>query len=259
LTECTSRVTISFLPPKARQRLIISPYRDHATLEGSTPMLKFSKKNGCRNLIGTYCLCLSVLLSGCHKQKPPTLIRSASAVNKPVARSSSSSAPSTNTTFPPVSRLSGSGNSEGLRQPQNADQGDYITYTFQAYEKLECQVNWDQRCFEDVVIDAGDGFQACNISWTITSQVPDPQKPHNGSASSGTSAFAANLYPNEKENPARYRSIGIRIFANGSGDWLNRAGAAITLMNVEMSVIDDRATNADRRREGCTFNLRPLG
>jgi hypothetical protein len=117
---------------------------------------------------------------------------------------------------------------------------------------VECQVDWDQNCTHLENLTAPAGLQACNVYWTITTQVPEGghEWPTEG-AFALVDAFPADYFPNDTEKPARFRTFRLYVTAHGTGNWLRRAGAGITLKTIGITVLDASATNVDRRREGC--------
>ena len=110
------------------------------------------------------------------------------------------------------------------------------------YAYWECDADWNEKCEGDEIIQAPAGWQVCKAVFTI--QTSDG---HDAWFRADPTAF----YPNDGQDPDRYRAVSYTIHAEGNGNIFDHRGSKERVESIGLDLIPADADNFDRYWEGC--------
>jgi hypothetical protein len=177
----------------------------------------------------THLLCALFLLAACT-QKSATLHPTASVLVPAKPRAA-------------LSEATGSVSS-ALLEPFGPSANPTKLYSYYIWDSVSCDAVWNQICSRGELINltAPDGYQACNLIYTVASQFGNAKV---------LGVYPGSPFPGDDQSPPRYKTLSFNIQAIGSGDILNQTGASIHLANVGLTILFEKADNSVRKANGC--------
>jgi hypothetical protein len=110
---------------------------------------------------------------------------------------------------------------------------------------LECPSDWDNECDDSVELSAPEGFQVCQVVYTVAS------------AGRGTPDHWATVerFANGDSVPRRIFSMKLHLRSKGSHNPLDRWGSNIRVENVGLTILPNDATPDERYSGRCNTSV----
>lgn len=110
------------------------------------------------------------------------------------------------------------------------------------YERSSCDVNWNEYCDDEWMIEAEEGLQVCKAVYSVTA--------HEG-WDKEFKIQPASSYPYDPQEPDRFRAIVFKISARGTMKPWDQRGSKEVVENIGLDMIPAEADNYTRYLAGC--------
>lgn len=127
--------------------------------------------------------------------------------------------------------------------------GGFPLFGYKAYLWIWCDSKWNQNCGAVYTITAPEGFQACNLVYTIESKVGNA-----GVDYAWTGGTPKTPYKNDDPVLHKYPSIRFSISSQGSGNPFDQTGGSIHLKDVGITMLPADADVKTRMAYHCRFH-----
>jgi hypothetical protein len=108
--------------------------------------------------------------------------------------------------------------------------------------RWECDVNWNETCDDEAVIEADEHMQVCKVVFRRTT--------HDGWDKEFTFQPASS-YPRDPEEPDRFRAVVVKIRARGNMKFWDQHGSKEVVEDIGIDMIPADANNEARYLAGC--------